>query len=308
MTHSGQWGQILVDGIASGAMIGLGAIGVTLTYGLLRFANFAHGEFATWGAYFALVLASALGALLGGAGDTIGDLTFGWHLVAALLGSMALTALLALALDWLLFRRLRRHGSGMVLVIASFGASLALRSLLEFGFTGQPQYYSRDIAMTVQILPGMRATLDQMVVLGVAALLMLGTHLLLTRTALGRAMRATSENPDLAKLAGIDVSGVVRTTWLLGGAMAAAAGVFLGVTVQLRPTMGFELLLPLFAAAILGGIGSVPGAMAGGMIIGIAEAAAVPIAGAQYRAAVAFVVLLAMLLVKPTGLFGGRAA
>ncbi len=299
-------GQIVIDGMTSGAMIGLGAIGVTLTYGLLRFANFAHGEFATWGAYIALVLASLLGTLLGGADGTIGDLTFGWHLLVALAGSMVLTALLALALDSVLFRRLRRHGSGMVLVIASFGASLALRSLLEFGFTGQPQYYSREIAMTVAIAPGMRATLDQLVVLGVAVALMAGTHLMLTHTALGRAMRATSENPDLARLAGIDVADVVRTTWLLGGAMAAAAGVFLGVTVQLRPTMGFELLLPLFAAAILGGIGSVPGAMAGGMIIGIAEAAAVPIAGAQYRAAVAFVVLLVVLLIKPTGLFGAR--
>lgn len=299
-------GQILVDGITSGAMIGLGAIGVTLTYGLLRFANFAHGEFATWGAYFAYVQAAAIGTLLGGAGSTIGDLIFGWNLVAALAVSMVLTALLAVLLDWLLFRRLRRHGSSMVLVIASFGASLALRSLLEFAFTGQPQYYSREIAMTVEILPGMRATLEQLVVIGVAAAMMAGTHLLLTRTPAGRAMRATSENPDLAKLAGIDVAGVVRTTWLLGGAMASAAGVFLGVTVQLRPTMGFELLLPLFAAAILGGVGSVPGAMAGGMIIGIAEAAAVPIAGAQYRAAVAFLVLLGMLLIKPTGLFGAR--
>ena len=299
-------GQILVDGVTTGAMIGLGAIGVTLTYGLLRFANFAHGEFATWGAYIALVLAAAFGALLGGAGDTLGGLTFGWPLLLALLASMALTALLALALDAVLFRRLRRHGSGMVLVIASFGASLALRSLLEFGFTGHPQYYSREIAMTVRLAPGMRATWDQLAVVGVAAALMLATHLMLTRTALGRAMRATSENPDLARLSGIDVAGVVRTTWLLGGAMAAAAGVFLGVTVQLRPTMGFELLLPLFAAAILGGIGSVPGAMAGGLIIGIAEAAAVPIAGAQYRAAVAFVVLLLVLLVRPTGLFGAR--
>ena len=299
-------GQILIDGVTSGAMIGLGAIGVTLTYGLLRFANFAHGEFATWGAYLALVLASALGALLGGAGETWGDLTFGWHLMVALAGSMVLTALLALALDWLLFRRLRRHGGNMVLVIASFGASLALRSLLEFAFTGHPQYYSRDIAMTVAMLPGMRATLDQLAVLGVAAVLMAATHVMLSYTALGRAMRATSENPDLARLAGIDVAGGVRTTWLLGGAMASAAGVFLGITVQLRPTMGFELLLPLFAAAILGGIGSVPGAMLGGLIIGIAEAAAVPIAGAEYRAAVAFVVLLAMLLIRPTGLFGAR--
>jgi len=299
--------QILVDGVTSGAMIALGAIGVTLTYGLLRFANFAHGEFATWGAYAALVIAGGLGTLLG-PGATFGDLTFGWHLVAALLGAVAFTALLAAALDWVLFRKLRRQGNAIVLVIASFGASLALRSALEFGFGGQPYYYTREIAMTVRLGAGMRATLDQLVVLAVALALMTGTHLMLRYTALGRALRATSENPDLARLAGIDVARVVRVTWLLGGGMAAAAGVLLGITVQLRPSMGFELLLPLFAAAILGGIGSVPGAMVGGLVIGIAEAAAVPLAGAQYRAAVAFLVMLAMLLLRPRGLFGARDA
>ncbi len=286
-------------------MIALGAIGVTLTYGLLRFANFAHGEFATWGAYAALVIAGALGTALG-PGEPIAEFTFGWHMIAALVGAVAFTAPLAAALDWLLFRKLRRHGNAIVLVIASFGASLALRSALEFGFGPQPYYFSREIAMTVRLGAGMRATWDQMFVLGFALLLMAATHLMLSYTSLGRALRATSENPDLARLAGIDVARVVRVTWLLGGGMAAAAGVFLGITVQLRPTMGFELLLPLFAAAILGGIGSVPGAMAGGMVIGIAEAAAVPIAGAQYRAAVAFLAMLAMLLLRPRGLFGTR--
>ena len=294
-------GQILIDGITSGAMIGLGAIGLTLTYGLLRFANFAHGEFATWGAYVALPVAGAFGGAA-----PIGALTFGWPLIAALFVAMALTALLALALDAALFRRLRRHGNAIVLVIASFGASLALRSTIEFAFGPEPYYYTHDIAMTLRLAPGMRATADQLVVLAAALVLMLAMHLLLTRTPLGRAMRAVSENPDLARLAGIDPARIVRATWLIGGALAASAGVFLGVTVQLRPSMGFELLLPLFAAAILGGIGSVPGAMVGGLVIGIAEAAAVPIAGAQYRAAVAFVVLLAMLLVRPRGLFGVR--
>jgi branched-chain amino acid transport system permease protein len=283
-------------------MIGLGAIGLTLTYGLLRFANFAHGEFATWGAYFALVIAAALGQ---GAAP-IGPLTFGWPLIMALALSMVLTALLALALDAVLFRRLRRHGNAIVLVIASFGASLALRSIIAFGFGPEPFYYTHEIAMTVRLAPGMRATWDQIVVFGVAVVLMAAMHLVMTRSPLGRAMRAVSENADLARVAGIDAARVVRATWALGGGLAAAAGVLLGVTVQVRPGMGFELLLPLFAAAILGGIGSVPGAMLGGLIIGIAEAAAVPLAGAQYRAAVAFVVLLVMLLVRPTGLFGAR--
>jgi branched-chain amino acid transport system permease protein len=297
-------GQIVMDGVLSGAMIGLGAIGLTLTYAILRFANFAQGEFITWGAYAALVAAGALSGVM--SGESLGDLTFGWRLIASLPLAMLFSGALAVALDWLLFRRLRRGGSQIVLVIASFGSSLALRSVLEFWFGPQPVYYSHDIAMTVAVLPGMRATEDQLVVLALAAVLMLAIHLLMTRTWLGRAMRATSENPDLARVSGIDVARVIRGAWFIGGALAAAAGVFLGVTVQVRPYMGFDLLLPLFAAAILGGIGSVPGALAGGMIIGITEALAVPLVGAQYRAAVAFLVLLAALLARPAGLFGAR--
>jgi branched-chain amino acid transport system permease protein len=141
-------------------------------------------------------------------------------------------------------------------------------------------------------------------VLALAAILVVALHLFLTRTMLGRAMRATAENPTLATLAGIDVRAVVRWTWLIGGGLAAVAGVFLGLTVQVRPSMGFDLLLPLFAAAILGGIGSVPGAMLAGLIVGLAEAIAVQAIGAEWRAAVAFAILVLVLLIRPQGLFG----
>jgi branched-chain amino acid transport system permease protein len=298
-------GQLLADGVLTGAAIGLGAIGLTLTYSILRFANFAHGEFVTWGAYLALVAAAGTGSVLGRA--PIGELTFGWGLIAALFVAMAATALLAVALDWALFKRLRRHGTEVVVVIASFGASLTLRSLAEFLFGTEPRYYVHDIPLGLRLAGGLRATADQLVVLGLALTLMLAVHLLMTRTHLGRTMRATSENPTLAELAGIDVAAVVRLAWMLGGALAAASGVFLGITVQLRPSMGFDLVLPLFAATILGGIGSVPGAVLGGLLIGLAEALSVPLAGAQYRAAVSFVVLLLVLLARPRGLFGKAA-
>ncbi len=297
--------QILVDGVLTGALLALGAIGLTLTYGILRFANFAQGEFVTFGAYAALIAAPLFGIALGG--DPVGGLTFGWRLVAALGLAMALTGLLAAGLDWLLFARLRRHGTQIVMVIASFGASLALRSAIEFGFGPQPAYFSREIALGVRLPGGARATWDQLGVLVLAAGLMIGMHIVMTRTPVGRAMRAASENPALARLSGIDVERVIRATWLLGGALAAAAGVLLGMVVQVRPYMGFDLLLPMFAAAIVGGIGSVPGAMAGGMLVGVAEAAAVPLVGAQYRAAVGFVVLMAALLIRPRGLFGAKS-
>jgi branched-chain amino acid transport system permease protein len=129
-------------------------------------------------------------------------------------------------------------------------------------------------------------------------------HLLLTRTAIGREMRAVAENPALAGVAGVDVRRVVRTVWVLGAVLACMAGVIAGLLVQIRPQMGLDLLLPLFAAAILGGIGSVPGAMLAGLIVGVGEAATVALVGAEWRAAVAFVVLVAILLLRPQGLFG----
>jgi branched-chain amino acid transport system permease protein len=296
--------QLLLDGVLLGSTIGLGAIGLTLTYAILGFGNFAHGELMSWGAYLALPIAALVSGIL--VAEPLGALSFGWPLVAAALIAMALTGALAFALDWILFSRLRRRGGTMTPVIASFGASLALRNLIQFVFGPQPAYYSRDLQIAMPFGP-FRVTPDQIVVLAVTAALVVGVHLLLSRTHLGRAMRATAENPQLAQIAGIDIAGVVRNVWLIGGALAAAAGVLVGVTVQLSPGMGFDLLLPLFAAVILGGIGSAPGAVIGGLVIGLAQAASGPLVGSEYRSAVAFLVLLAVLIVKPTGLFGGRS-
>jgi branched-chain amino acid transport system permease protein len=296
--------QFLADGIIAGALIGLGAIGVTLTYSILRFANFVHGEFISFGAYSTLLFAAAIGGSVIGAGEGVGPLTISWAMVAAGIVSMALTGMLALALDFFLFRRLRDKGAAITMVMASFGASMALRALLEFLFTSRPAYFSRELQMAMPIGLGVRVTPDQLALLGLTAALLTGVHFLMTRTHTGRAMRAVSENPDLARVSGIDVDAVVRTTWLLGGALACASGIMLGVLVQIRPFMGFDLLLPLFAAAILGGIGSIAGALVGALIVGIAEAAVVQFLGAEWRAGVAFLVLIGVLLIKPTGLFG----
>ena len=297
--------QFIADGLIMGALIGLGAVGVTLTYSILRFANFAHGEFLAWGTYMTLALASGIGALVGGTG-TIGALSFGWQVIAAGLVAALLTGLLALALDRILFAKLRGHGNAIVMVMASFGASMALRSLLEFLFTSEPHYFSRDIQIAFPVVFGIRLTPDQLFLLGLTCVLVIAMERFMTLTPIGRAMRAVSENPVLAKVAGVDVERVIRATWMIGAALACASGVMLGITVQIRPFMGFDLLLPLFAAAILGGIGSVPGAVLGGLIVGLAEAAAVQLVGAEYRAAIAFLVLIAVLLLRPAGLFGMR--
>lgn len=302
--------QLVADGLIVGSVISLGAIGLTLTYSLLRFANFAHGEFLTWGAYLTLAF---LGLLLAGAEMVpIEPFSFGWPLLAALLLALPATAGIALAVDWALFRRLARHGNAITLVIASFGAALALRNLVQFLWGTLPEYYTREIQIAIRFVPrdvlgGLRITPDQLLVLGLTAATVVALHLFLTYATLGRAMRATAMNPSLARLAGADVAKVARATWVIGAALACIAGVFAGLTGQIRPLMGFDLLLPLFAAAILGGIGNVWGAVVGGLIVGLAESFTVPLLGAEYRAAGSFAVLIAILLLRPTGLFGARA-
>lgn len=298
--------QDLANGVLLGATIGLGACGLTLTYSILGFANFAHGELITGGAYAALTLLWLLTVATGWGLGQWGALSFGWPLLGLLVAAMAVTAGLALGLERALFRPLRRQGTMIGLVIASFGASLALRSLVAFAWGPEPLYFTREIPIAREVLPGVRVTADQVFVLALTATLMAGLHLLLTRTTLGRAMRAMSENPALLAVTGIEPAAVARWTCVIGGSLAAVAGVLLGVTVQVRPLLGFELLLPLFAAVILGGIGSVYGALAGSLVVGLAEALAVPLVGAEYRAAVAFLVLIAVLLVRPAGLAGAR--
>lgn len=299
--------QVLLDGLIAGSMIGLGAVGVTLTYSILRFPNFAHGEFIAWGAYLTMAVVGAIGTLIGGT-QPLGPFSFGWSLPVAGLAGMALTALLALLLDWLLFKRLRRQKAVMIIIVmASFGASMALRSGLEFIFTSNPAYFTRELQIAIPLGGGLRATPDQLLALVVTAVAVSALFYLMNRTSLGRSMRAVSENPSLAGVAGVDVARVIRYVWIIGASLACGAGIIAGLLVQIRPYMGFDLLLPLFAAAILGGIGSVPGAIVGGLTVGFGEAIAVQLVGAEWRAGAAFALLIAILLVRPTGIFGRRA-
>ena len=302
--------QILADGLVIGSIIALGAIGLSMTLSIVRFSNFSHGELLGWGAYLALVASTAFNGFSPAWALPLGPFSFGWGLLLALLLSCGLTALLALSLDTILFKRLRKQGS-ITLVIASFGAALALRNLLLFWQGGIPRYYSENLQIAVALVPrsiggGLRVTPDQVFVFVLSLLTVTGLHLFLRHSTLGRSMRATALNPALARVTGIDPERVLRATWLIGGVLAAVAGVFAGLTVQMRPTMGVDLLLPLFAAVILGGVGSIWGAVLGGFIVGLTESASVTLVGAEYRSAAAFAVLIAILMLRPRGLFGER--
>lgn len=307
-------GQYIADGIVLGATLALGAIGLTLTYNILRFANFAHGEFLTFGAYFALLLSGTFAGTFSGTQmfgttfgtQTFGTLSFGPGFVLAIAVAALLTAVLALALDWLLFRPLRKSGIAVTLVIASFGASLMLRNVVVFIWGPQPEYYSRAISIASEIMPGVRLTSDELFVVALTAVLMLGLHLFLSRTRLGKAMRAVSDDPVLARVTGINVLGVIRATWIIGGALAAVAGVLFGLTVQVLPDMGATLILSMFAAAILGGVGSIYGAVLGGVVIGLAQSTSVAWIGPAYKPGVAFVLMLLALMFFPRGLLGER--
>jgi branched-chain amino acid transport system permease protein len=296
--------QHIADGILTGAIVSLGAIGLSLTMRILKFANFSHAELLTWGAYAALVFlmfAKSMDDVLGG---PIGPFSFGWSLIAAAVLAGGLTAFAALVIDRLVFARLRHRSGHMTLVFASFGIALLVRNLVLIGFGPDPYYYSRELQMAIRLPLDVLVMPDQIFVLVLTIVLVILLHLFLTRSRAGIAMRGVAENPSLASACGIDVDAVIRWTWILGGAGAAVAGVLYGLTVQLRPELGFSLLLPLFAAVILGGTGSMYGAVIGGLIVGLAENLSVMVIPTSYKPAIPFLLILLILYVKPQGLFG----
>ncbi len=295
--------QALADGLLTGAIYALGAIGLTLTMGILRFANFAHAEMMTWGAYMALGVLTVFGLPTA----PLGPLTFGWPLLLATVVACALTVALALLIDWLVFRRMRDRVGHLTLVFASFGIALLIRNVVHLIFGGRATYYTTELQIAVRVLPDLRIMPDQVFTLSLAVVLVIAVHQFLQRTPLGLSMRAVSENPSLAVINGVSLARVVRWTWIVGGALAAVAGVLYGVTVQLRPELGFHLLLPLFAAVILGGVGNVVGAVVGGVLIGLIESFSVLVIPPGYKLAIPFLVLLVVLYLKPTGLFGGTS-
>jgi branched-chain amino acid transport system permease protein len=296
--------QYLVTGIIVGSIIALGALGITLIYGILKFAHFAHGDMMMFGAYV------ALGALVGG--GSIGPLSFGWGMIFAIFVSMVALGAGSVAIDRVVYRPLRQRGSGaVVLAIASLGMAIVLRAIMLLWWGPDQQFYvtgihpAKDFPFDIKLKP------DQVFIVATAFVLMALVYLLLFRTKMGKAMRAMSDNADLAQVTGIDTEQVVMWTWIIGGALAAVAGILLGIQSNLKPELGFTFILPLFAGAILGGLGSPQGALVGAMIVGISQEVFVgidlpfpPFGVAGYKPAVSFGILILILLVRPRGLFG----
>jgi neutral amino acid transport system permease protein len=286
--------QLLANGLVTGSVIAIAAVGVSLVYGILRLVNFAYGDFMAFGALAAYAFNGPLGLGM---------------IPSTMLGMVA-TAVLSLALDVALWRPLRARRAGfMSLFLASIGLALVLRQVLLLAYGPQPHTYRVD-QYKVYVIGSVRLSQPQLVTIVGAAVAIGVIGVLLARSTVGRTMRALADDRALAAIAGIDVGRVINYTWIVSGLLAGLAGVLAGlVQSSFDPNFGFQLLLPVFAAVVLGGIGSAYGALAGGLVLGLAmELSTWPalLGGVNpvYKPVVAFLILTVALMVRPQGLFG----
>jgi len=287
--------QLIANGLVTGSIIAIAAIGLSLVYGILKIVNFAHGEYLVFGAYMALVV----------------NVTWGGHMILAAVFAMVMTALLGIALEFGLWRPIRQKGAGIVsLFIVSIGLALVLRNSILLWQGGAPRRYNVDVFQVYELGP-IRLSLSQIVVIVVASVAIVAVGLLLARTTLGKAMRALSDSRDLAAVSGIDTDRITAHTWIVGSALAGLGGVLQGLVQNaFEPNMGFRLLLLIFAAVILGGVGSAYGALVGGLVLGlmmeVSTWSSLPAGGVDsvYKPVVAFAVLITVLIFRPQGIFG----
>lgn len=323
--------NVIVAGSVTGSIYAIGAVGVTLVFSIMRFAHFAHADMMTFGAFMVLLLTTAFP----GAGAALGLPTA----VVMLPLAMLLTAGLAVGIDKVFYKPLRAHGvKPIVMVIASLGVTLMLQGLIRLfaGTSGESLYVDdrKEIFRLALPFEGVRApivvTEPQLILFVLTIASVVGLHLFLSRSRLGKAMRAMSDNPDLARASGINTNLIVAVTWVIVGGLAAIAGTLLSLDVTFKPDLSFFLLLPIFAAAIVGGVGHPYGAIAGGFVVGFAETLAVfnwgvllrpfrdslpewlanagnlAFVGTEYKIVVPFFLLVAILVWRPTGIFKGK--
>jgi branched-chain amino acid transport system permease protein len=312
-------------GIVNGLVIGLAGIGLSMTYSILNFANFAHGDYISSGAFAgwatAWVIAGlgrvevGLGALvLVGAGGNVFASQVGASVtnaplavVGGMLAAGALTILLALVIDRVVYRPMRGE-EGISLLIASIGVAFVLRYLLVFVFGTAPRSVTQ--ATNNVSLAGTTLWFDwhQLTLIVGSLALMGGVHLLLQTTKLGKAMRAMADNEDLARITGIPTERVIQWTWMVGAGLAGVAGFLLVMEAgTVAYNRGWILLLLIFAAVILGGIGSIYGAIAGGLLIGVTDTMSQVWLPPDFTRAAAFLLMIFILLFRPQGLFAGRS-
>ncbi len=296
--------QQLVNGLAQGGIYALIALGYTMIYGVLRFINFAHGDIFMLGAFAGFYLAPATLKLFGAGPSYAGA-------ALVLLGAMALCALIGIVIERLCYRPLRDRPR-ITALITAIGVSLLLENGGQLLFGADPKSFPDLIVDRALDLPAgwgplsaLTITLSQVLVLGVTLLLLVALRHVVNRTRTGLAMRALSLNPTAAQLAGVNLDQVIMFTFGLGSARAGAAGVLISIQQpSIDPLMGISAGLKAFIAAVLGGIGNLPGAVLGGVLIGLLEALVVGYLSPTYRDPIVFAVLILILIFRPAGLLG----
>jgi len=287
--------QQFINGLSLGAIYALIALGYTMVYGVLRLINFAHGDVYMLGAFAGYYIANALNmdanpSILGA--------------IAVTMGAMAICAVIGILIERLAYRPVRHHPR-LTSLITAIGVSL----LLEYGgqvvFGATPRFFPQMIRSQVYAVGGVQITNQNLLIIVVSVIVMFGLEYIVHQTRIGKAMRATSFNLPVAKLMGINTDFVIAFTFALGSALAAAGGVMVALAIpRIDPLMGLMTGLKAFVAAVLGGIGNIPGAMLGGMLIGLMETWIGATAYSTYRDAVAFAVLILILLFRPAGILG----
>lgn len=323
--------NVVISGLVTGSVYALGAVGVTLIYGILRFAHFAHGDLMTLGAFATFVLVAIFSAL---------GVNVAFPLAYLVLPvAIGVTAIVALGFDRTVYAPLRKRGAKPVtLLVASIGVTMMIQGLIRlfFGtgsqgfFTDTPKEIYRITLPFDGVTRAITITEPQIVLIVVAVAAVISLRLFLTRSRTGKAMRAVADNPGLAQVSGINLANVVRITWIIAGGLACLAGTMLALDVTLKPDLAFNIVLPIFAAAIVGGIGQPYGAIVGGYLIGFAESLAVfnwgiflrpyrdqlpdwvptsiSVVPTEYKLTVAFVILVLTLLLRPSGIFRGSTS
>lgn len=322
---------VIIPGAAYGAQLALGALGVTLVYGILRFSNFAHGDTMAFGTAMTILVTWGFVAL----GISFGPLPTA---LLALPFGIGLTALLVLGTDRLVYRFYRKvKAAPVILVMVSMGVMFVMNGITRFvigvddiNFTDGERFIinARDFRAATGLAEGLAFRTTQAITLVVAVIAVVALFWFLNRTRTGKSMRAFSDNEDLALLSGINPERVVAVTWIIVAALATTAGVLYGLDKSFKAFTYFQLLLPIFASAVVGGLGNPLGAIAGGFVIAFSEvtvtyawkkvltyllpadwapAGLVQLMGTDYKFAVSFAILVIVLLIKPTGLFKGKS-
>jgi branched-chain amino acid transport system permease protein len=293
--------QQIINGLSLGSIYALIALGYTMVYGILKLINFAHGEVFMVGAYAGFYSAGFFGV------DRYEASGAGFPLALALLVlvfAMAASAALGVTIEGLAYRPVR-SAPRLTPLITAIGVSLLLQNLAMLVFSPNPRRYPAILREIRFELGGVILTNIKLAIFAVAIALMAALHLFVQRTWTGRAMRALSMNLDAARLMGIDVNRTIRATFALGSALAAAGGILFGLDqITINPLMGVLTGLKAFVAAVLGGIGNIPGAVLGGLLIGLAEQLTAGYLSPDYRDAITFLILIVILLMKPEGLLG----